>query len=88
MVAIYQASSRFGSTRPKWITSGVQFTVVQLIKTHTADSPRRDHYLILAENTVWSVAALYLYIDKTMDQTAALGFPKPVFATMYVLGNP
>ena len=66
----------------KWTPSGVQFTVVQLTKTHTTGPPRIVHYSSLPEDPeACPVVDLRLNIKRSMDLTAQLDFPKPVFVT-------
>ena len=66
----------------KWTPSGIQFTVVQLTKTHTTGPPRIVHYSSLPDDVeAFPVAALHLYIKRTVDQTTQLVFPKPVLVT-------
>ena len=66
----------------KFTPSGVQFTVVQLMKTRTTGPPRIVHYSLLPDDPeACPVAALCLYIKRSMDRTAQLDFLKPVFFT-------
>ena len=63
----------------KWTPSEVQFTVVQLTKTHTTGPPKIVHYSSLPDDVeACLVAVLHLNIKRTVDQTTQLVFPKPV----------
>ena len=64
----------------KWTPSEVQFTVVQLTKTHTTGPSRIVHYSSLPDDIeACLVATLHLYVKRTVDQTTQLDFPKHVF---------
>ena len=66
----------------RWMPSGVQFAVVQMIKTRTSGPPRTVFYPMLREDPdICPVTNLRKYITMTTPSMSDLEAPKPLFIT-------
>jgi len=65
----------------KWSASGVEFTVVQLTKTRKSGALRKVFYPMFNDNSEICPVTVLRYLQKTAEQAATLGSPKPVFIT-------